>query len=160
MQTSSCSCSSAASKENRLRSAIRARDQQNRQSVENEHKGQINPGARPSAGEFLPGKNSPERRDHGGRLADGIRDGYSGETCSHKIENHAGAPDHAASQTKQMSRRWSGEEAGETHGFPYQRILHEINIPDEAREQSTEGEKNRNAIRAKRVAVGHRASYK
>src|SRR4030095_14915542 len=55
-----------------------------------------------------------------------------------------------------MSRGGSSEKAAEAHPFAYQRAFHEIDVPDEAGEQSAESKKYASTIGAERVATSHR----
>src|ERR1051326_8027269 len=55
-----------------------------------------------------------------------------------------------------MSRWRPGEESLKAHRFPDQRLLHEINVPDKAREQRPEREKDYRTIRTQRGATGCR----
>src|SRR5258708_8757685 len=61
-----------------------------------------------------------------------------------------------------MSRGRTTEEAAEIDRFANQRLLHEINVPDETRQQRSEGQKDRHAVGPERRAVlghvRHRAS--
>ena len=109
-RTAFCSCSSAASKENKQRLGVRslclavgARHQQNRQTVEHEHQAKIELGARARAGKLLPCEYSPQRPDHRRRLADRIRNREAGRFSRDHVEYCADAPYNSAEQAQQMA---------------------------------------------------------
>src|ERR1700677_727661 len=60
----------------------------------NEHPGQVSLGSRRRLRELSPYEHAPARRNHGGPLADGIRNGWAddvGPGCD-KVGNRAGTP--------------------------------------------------------------------
>src|SRR6185369_4634996 len=58
-----------------------------------------------------------------------------------------------------MSGERSAEKPTEADRFANQRMLHEIDVPDGARKQGTEGEENRNTVWPKLIAMSHRAGH-
>src|ERR1700723_3831198 len=54
-----------------------------------------------------------------------------------------------------MSRGWGAKESGEVDGFSDERMLHEIDVPDEAGEKRAKCKKDSDRIGSERIAVGH-----
>ena len=65
------------------------------------------------------------------------------------------------SKSEQVTASGSFEEVRKLHGLAGQRMLHKIDINDEAGEQCSRGEEYRDAVRSKSIALGHeRASQR
>src|ERR1700678_1718884 len=115
--------------------AVRPHDQKNRQSIKDKHEGKVQFRARTRVGKFLPRENSPKRRDHRSRLADGVRDCHPRKVRSDQIENRSSPPHESTEQTEQMSRRGPSKKSAETHRIAHERMFHEVDIPDKTGEQ-------------------------
>ncbi len=90
----------------------------------------------------------------------GIRNCYAGVAGRDQIEDHADAPDESAEQSERVTGNRSLEISGKAYGLADQRFLHEINVPDQTREQRAEGEEDGNTVRTECVSVGHRSRHK
>ena len=66
--------------------------QQDSQTVENEHQDQVNLGFAGCTFKFLPGKNAPERGDHGSGLSNGVGNREGGCFSGNDIEDSPDAP--------------------------------------------------------------------
>src|SRR5205814_2771777 len=81
-------------------------------------------------------------------------------------ENHSRAPDESAEETEGVGGRRGTEEASETDGGANERPLHEVDVPDEAREQRAKCEEYGGGVGAEcpqRCAVdfmGHSTGHK
>src|SRR6202043_3568548 len=114
---------------------------------EDEHERQIHLCLSGCAFKFLPRKDAPKSSNHRRGLPYGIRNCHAGEAGSDQIEDHADAPDESAEQSERMRGHWSFEISGEAYGLTDQRLLHEINIPDQTRQQRAECEEDGDTIR-------------
>src|SRR5271155_3279259 len=80
--------------------AVGSGNEQNSETVEDEHQSKVHVGFARSAGEFFPGENAPESGDHGRGLTDGVGNGLTGELSGREVENGADAPDDSAEETE------------------------------------------------------------
>src|SRR5258707_1172860 len=132
-------------------------DEENRQEVKKEHEGEIRFGLAVGAAKFLPDQHAPESSDHRRRLSDRVGNGDAGKSRGDKIEDSAQAPNAAAQKSEQMTCCRPAKKIAEMNRLTDKRLLHEINIPEEAGKQCAESEEHANTVWAEGVASRHSA---
>src|SRR6267378_5190809 len=58
-----------------------------------------------------------------------------------------------------MAGSRAAEEFAEVYRLTHERLLHEIDVPDETGEQGAKREEDANAVGPERASLGHRVSY-
>src|ERR1700751_2796609 len=134
---------------------IGARNEENGQEIEEKHQAKIRFGLTIGTVKFLPGQHTPECSDHWRRLSDGVGNGDARKPCCNEIEDRAESPDASTQDSEDMTLHRSAKKISEVNGLADQRLLHEINIPDETGEQRSQRQEDRNAVGAKRVPARH-----
>src|SRR5713226_3511865 len=138
-------------------SSIGARNEQNRKQVKKEHESEIRFGLAIGAAKFLPHQHAPESSDHRCRLSDRVGNGDAGKSRGDEIEDSAQAPNAAAQKSEQVACCRPAKEISEMNRLTDKRLLHEINIPEEAGKQCAESEEHANTVWAEGVASRHSA---
>ena len=98
---------------------VGARDQKNREEVEDEHQSEKSLCTFIRAGEFFPDENAPEGGDHGSGLADGVGNCDAGEVGGDEIEDCAGGPDGAPEQAEDVAVHGAAKESAEGDGLAH-----------------------------------------
>src|SRR5216683_3548296 len=132
-------------------------DEENRQEVKKEHKGEIGFGLAVGAAKFLPDQHAPEGSDHRRRLSDRVGNGDAGKSRGDEIEDSAQAPNAAAQKSEQVACCSPAKEIAEMNRLTDKRLLHEINVPEEAGKQCAQREEDPDTVWAEGVASRHGA---
>src|SRR6202007_759096 len=110
-------------------------DKQNSEDVKDEHHGEVGLGLFVCARKFFPREDAPERCNHRSGLADRVRDSNSGLGGRDEVEYESSGQDGAAGESQNVAMKGSVEETAKGDGLADERMLHEVEIPDEAGEQ-------------------------